>query len=265
MIGQERTANPRLNAKNLRDQTFPKVSSMQPPENLPESLDPYQYQHDNSVEDAGFSSNYHFPAMQSYSSSSFFPWEDQSDVTDTPQDRALAASRAHNEAEKRRRERINTHLDTLRSLLSCNSKTDKATLLAKVIQRVKELKQQSSEINQLEAFPSEADEITVVPGDDSGGCDGRLILKASLCCNDRIDLIPDLIEMLKSLGLSPLKAEMITFGGRMRNVMIVTGEKGRSEDHGHQTVQFLREALASLVQHSNFKAGERSKRRKVFG
>lgn len=38
------------------------------------------------------------------------------------EDRAVAAMRNHKEAEKRRRERINSHLDKLRTLLPCNSK-----------------------------------------------------------------------------------------------------------------------------------------------
>jgi len=38
------------------------------------------------------------------------------------QDKALAALRNHKEAEKRRRERINAHLNKLRTLLPCNSK-----------------------------------------------------------------------------------------------------------------------------------------------
>jgi len=53
-------------------------------------------------------SNYHF---------------ERSVITDmTPEDRALAALKNHKEAEKRRRERINSHLDKLRGLLPCNSK-----------------------------------------------------------------------------------------------------------------------------------------------
>jgi hypothetical protein len=44
-------------------------------------------------------------------------------------DRALAASRNHREAEKRRRERIKSHLDRLRSVLSCDPKAQ-TTLLS---------------------------------------------------------------------------------------------------------------------------------------
>ncbi|AES81173.2 helix loop helix DNA-binding domain protein [Medicago truncatula] len=68
--------------------------------------------------------------QQSFCSSSdnnnnyYHPFE-VSEITDTPsqQDRALAALKNHKEAEKRRRERINSHLDHLRTLLPCNSKT----------------------------------------------------------------------------------------------------------------------------------------------
>ncbi|KAJ4865843.1 Transcription factor bHLH106 [Raphanus sativus] len=59
----------------------------------------------------------------------------------------LLLLRNHKEAERRRRERISSHLNKLRNVLSCNYKTDKATLLAKVVQRVKELKQQTLEIS----------------------------------------------------------------------------------------------------------------------
>ncbi|XP_050228644.1 transcription factor bHLH106 [Mercurialis annua] len=201
---------------------------------------------------------YSLPTLCSSSSSSYhnYPLEG-SVITDmTPQDKALAALRNHKEAEKRRRERINSHLDKLRALLPCNSKTDKASLLAKVVERVRELKQQTSQIPELDSFPSETDEISVLCGEYSS--EGQLIFKASLCCEDRAHLLPDLIEILKSLHLKTVRAEMVSLGGRMRNVLIIAAEK----DHSVESVHFLQNALKSLLERSN--SSDRSKRRRVF-
>lgn len=195
----------------------------------------------------------------SSSSNNCYPLE-LSEITDalSQQDRALAAMKNHKEAEKRRRERINSHLNELRTLLPCNSKTDKASLLAKVVQRLKELKQQTSEITELETLPSETDEITVLStgGDYGGAGDGRLIFKASLCCEDRSDLIPDLIEILNSLHLKTLKAEMVTVGGRTRNVLVVAADK----NHSIESINFLQNSFKSLLERSN--SSDRSKRRR---
>lgn len=121
---------------------------------------------------------------------------------------------------------------------------------------MKELKQQTLEISELETLPSETDEITVISGDYSH--DGRLIFKASLCCEDRSDLLPELIEILKSLHLKTLKAEMATLGGRIRNVLIVAADK----DHSIESVHFLQNALKSLIERSN--SNDRSKRRRIL-
>ncbi|GMY19579.1 transcription factor bHLH106 [Fagus crenata] len=211
----------------------------------------------------GFPSQYsscdQFPGGMppSFCETSYYPLDVSGLMSDTPpQDRALAALKNHKEAEKRRRERINSHLDKLRGLLPCNSKTDKASLLAKVVQRVKELKEQTLEITELEALPSETDEITVLSGDYTS--DGRLIFKASLCCEDRTDLMPDLIEILKSLHLKTLRAEMATLGGRIRNVLIVAADK----DHSIESVHFLQNALKSLLERSS--SSDRSKRRRIL-
>ncbi|MED6209150.1 hypothetical protein PIB30_052020 [Stylosanthes scabra] len=173
------------------------------------------------------------------------------------QDRALAALRNHKEAEKRRRERINSHLARLRTLLPCNSKTDKASLLAKVVQRLKELKQQTSQIiTEFETLPSETDEITVLA---DAAAHGGLIFKASLCCEDRSDLIPDLIEILKSLHLKTLRAEMATLGGRTRNVLVVAADK---EHNSIESIHFLQNSLKSLLERSG--SSDRSKRRRAM-
>ena len=39
-----------------------------------------------------------------------------------PEEKAIAALKSHSEAERRRRERINAHLDTLRTLFPCREK-----------------------------------------------------------------------------------------------------------------------------------------------
>lgn len=125
-----------------------------------------------------------------------------------------------------------------------------------VVQRVKELKQQASDISAIEMLPSETDEITVLSCDYS--IDGKLIFKASMCCEDRPDLLPELIEILRSLNLKMLRAEMATLGGRVRNILMVTADK----DQSVESVHFLQNALKSLLERSD--SGERLKRRRVM-
>ncbi|KAB5538250.1 hypothetical protein DKX38_015783 [Salix brachista] len=177
--------------------------------------------------------------------------------------KALAASKSHSEAERRRRERINNHLAKLRSLLPsttkviptlscmklimfpCLSQTDKASLLAEVIHHVKELKRQTTLIAETSPVPTEIDELTVDTADE----DGKFVIKASLCCEDRPDLLPDLIKTLKALRLRTLKAEITTLGGRVKNVLFITGEEdssGDSNDHQQQLQEPLQYSISSI-------------------
>lgn len=136
--------------------------------------------------------------------------------------KALAASKSHSEAERRRRERINTHLANLRSILPNTTKTDKASLLAEVIQHMKELKRQTSLITDTSQLPTECDDLTV----DSTYNDeeGNLMIRVSFCCEDRTELMHDIITALKSLHLRTLKAEIATVGGRIKNVLFLSRE-----------------------------------------
>ncbi|KAG4997966.1 hypothetical protein JHK85_029405 [Glycine max] len=182
--------------------------------------------------------------------------------------KALAASKSHSEAERRRRERINNHLAKLRSLLPSTTKfrgqlarKNKASLLAEVIQHVKELKRQTSVIAETSPVPTEADELTVV---DEADEDGNSVIKASLCCEDRSDLFPELIKTLKALRLRTLKAEITTLGGRVKNVLFITGEEadsssGSTEDHSHHhhqqqqqqyCINSIQEALKAVMEKS---------------
>nr|TKV96868.1 hypothetical protein SEVIR_9G457832v2 [Setaria viridis] len=147
---------------------------------------------------------------------------------------------------------------------ACNVhvQTDKASLLAEVIQHVKELKRQTSEITEEACpLPTESDELTV---DASSDEDGRLVVRASLCCDDRADLLPDLIRALKALRLRALKAEITTLGGRVKNVLVITGDdsaatgcEGAAADDDQQeeapmspqhTVASIQEALRAVME-----------------
>ncbi|KAA8529216.1 hypothetical protein F0562_033985 [Nyssa sinensis] len=169
--------------------------------------------------------------------------------------KALAASKSHSEAERRRRERINNHLAKLRSLLPSTTKTDKASLLAEVIQHVKELKRQTSLIAESSPVPTEIDELTVDATDE----DGKFVIKASLCCEDRSDLLPDLIKTLKALRLRTLKAELTTLGGRVKNVLFITGEEDsncsdqqeQQQQQQQYSISSIQEALKAVMEKTN--------------
>ncbi|OWM75806.1 hypothetical protein CDL15_Pgr009450 [Punica granatum] len=176
--------------------------------------------------------------------------------------KALAASKSHSEAERRRRERINNHLAKLRSLLPSTTKTDKASLLAEVIQHVKELKRQTSLIAETSPIPTEIDELMVDTSDE----DGKFLIKASICCEDRPDLLPDLIKTLKAMRLRTLKAEITTLGGRVKNILFITGEEDLSSnssgDHQQSPQQYsissIQEALKAVVEKAGGNGDESS-------
>lgn len=129
-----------------------------------------------------------------------------------------------------------------------------------MIQHVKELKRQTSVIAETSPVPTETDELTV--DDASSDEDGRFIIKASLCCEDRSDLLPDLIKTLKALRLRTLKAEITTLGGRVKNVLFITGDEDSSagaddeddddEDQDQPTHQYcissIQEALKAVIE-----------------
>ncbi|KAI7739316.1 hypothetical protein M8C21_029383 [Ambrosia artemisiifolia] len=172
-----------------------------------------------------------------------------------------SASINHKEAEKRRRERINFHLNRLRNILPCNSKTDKATLLAKVVERLRELKQSTLEMDYHESIPSETDEITVISLRNNVN-DKRVIIKATMCCDeDRSDLLADMLQTLGSMQLSPVKVEIVAVGGRIRNIVMVECDCQR--DECGELVQCVREALSCLVS-STLGSNQSSKRRRMM-
>ncbi|XP_071735375.1 transcription factor bHLH30-like [Rutidosis leptorrhynchoides] len=158
----------------------------------------------------------------------------EDNVTTTAEEKAAAASNRHSEAERRRRKRINGHLSTLRSLLPNTVKSDKASLLAEVVRRVKELKNVAAELksrsmeqsdetiqnNEYCMIPSENDELVLTYiGEDSST--KKIMIKARMCCEDRADLIGELTRGLGLMHAKLVRAEIGTVGGRIKCVLWV--------------------------------------------
>jgi hypothetical protein len=168
------------------------------------------------------------------------------------EEKAMAALKNHCEAERRRRERINSNLDTLRGLVPSSEKMDKATLLAEVISQVKLLKKTATEASKGTLIPTDSDEVTVEPYDNGAG-NGTLSFRASLCCDYRPELLTELKQALEALQLNIVWAEMSTLEGRLKNVFIVTN-KGRATtaEACKILVSSVHEALKSVVDKASY-------------
>ncbi|RWR86486.1 transcription factor bHLH30-like protein [Cinnamomum micranthum f. kanehirae] len=160
--------------------------------------------------------------------------------------KAKEALKNHSEAERRRRERINTHLSTLRSLLPTTGKMDKASLLAEVISQVKELKRHAAEISKGSNVPSDVDEVRVEP-DNDGTNKGSFSIKASLSCEDRPELLSDLKETLHALRMKTVRAEISSLGGRVKNVFVMTCEGHVNDVDRRSFASSVHQALKAVL------------------
>ncbi|KAK4421174.1 Transcription factor [Sesamum alatum] len=165
-----------------------------------------------------------------------------------PETKTIAALKSHSEAERRRRERINAHLATLRGLVPNNEKTDKATLLAEVISQVKQLRATARRASEGLHIPMDADEVHVEIVEHNGG-DGSFLLRASLCCDYRPDLLSDIRQAINDLHIQVLKSEICTLGGRVKTVFLVTtGERDKDGAAGLEVlVSSVRGALSKIL------------------
>ncbi|XWS12530.1 hypothetical protein CRYUN_Cryun37aG0097100 [Craigia yunnanensis] len=166
------------------------------------------------------------------------------------EEKVIAALKSHSEAERRRRERINAHLDTLRTLLPCREKMDKATLLGEVIRQVKELKKNATEASKGFLVPMDDDEVRVEPCDDEAT--GTFSFKASICCDYRPKLLTDLRQALDALPIKMVKTEISTLGSRLKNDFVFTGCRSTAHVDDAEARRFLacsiHQALNSVME-----------------
>ncbi|CAM8918560.1 unnamed protein product [Rhodiola kirilowii] len=139
-------------------------------------------------------------------------------VKKVSQVKSAEALKSHSDAERRRRERINAHLATLRGLVpSTIDKMDKAEILAEVITQVRQLKKRAIDATAGLLIPLDADEVRVQPLQDQ---EGTFCFKASICCNYRPDLLSDLKQAVNSLQLHTEQAEMSMLEGRVKSEFV---------------------------------------------
>ncbi|GMH12621.1 hypothetical protein Nepgr_014462 [Nepenthes gracilis] len=166
--------------------------------------------------------------------------------------KTAAALKNHSEAEKRRRERINGHLATLRSLVPGASQMDKASLLAKVINHLKGLKKNAAEAMGGLIIPLDADEVIIEELSDVSDRTGFSI-KASICCDYRCEILSDLRQALDSLHLRMVSAEIATLNGRMKNIFVMTAFEEAAaiediEDYKYLSSSCVHQALKSVLE-----------------
>ncbi|PKI70763.1 hypothetical protein CRG98_008855 [Punica granatum] len=187
-------------------------------------------------------------------------------------EKALAALKSHSEAERRRRERINSHLATLRGLVPCTEKMDKATLLAEVINQVKKLKSNAIKATEGLLIPMDADEVNVELCKDETG-DGSFSLRASICCEYRPTLLSEIRKAFEALPLKPVKAEISAVGSRLKNIFIFTSQRCTGDgdlEEGQHHIESVRYALNLILEKapdsSEYcpRSTPPSKRRRVF-
>ncbi|KAE8673296.1 Basic helix-loop-helix DNA-binding superfamily protein, putative isoform 2 [Hibiscus syriacus] len=175
------------------------------------------------------------------------------------EEKAIAALRSHSEAERRRRERINAHLDTLRTILPTGKKMDKATLLGEVVAQLKQLKKNATEASKGFLVPMDDDEVRVdACDDDDGEAIGTCRFKASICCDYRPELLTDLRRALDTLPVKMVKAEISTLGSRLRNDFVFIGFRTAAGADDAEVREYLarsiRQAMSSVLEKASLSA-----------
>ncbi|KAJ9670226.1 hypothetical protein PVL29_026648 [Vitis rotundifolia] len=173
--------------------------------------------------------------------------------------RAMEARDKHRVAERDRRKRTNCHYSTLRNLLPNATKLPKASVLARVIRRLTELREAAAELwtrdegdgTEELLFPGETNELRLgrCEGEGEGEVEGEGgVVKAMLNCEDRAELLSEVSTAVRSVGGRVVRAEMVTVGGWTKCLLWVHGL-------GQDGLEALRRALKVVVDRPSFFCG----------
>ncbi|KAA0055027.1 hypothetical protein IC582_004564 [Cucumis melo] len=199
------------------------------------------------------------------SSNEFFPSFSSPSEGIIVEDRAASASKSHSQAEKRRRDRINAQLATLRKLIPKSDKMDKAALLGSAIDQVKDLKRKAMEASKNMTVPTDMDEVTIDSTMVEDNSSNNIAIKVSVSCDDRPELLTELIQVIKGLKLTTIRADMASVGGRIKSILILCnkdGEKSVCLNTVQQSLKLVLSRMSSSSTASTYRI--RSKRQRFF-
>ncbi|GAB2226123.1 hypothetical protein Drorol1_Dr00021915 [Drosera rotundifolia] len=141
-----------------------------------------------------------------------------------------------NKNERNRMKGLNGHIDTFRSLFPYLIKKDKASVLGELVRQLKVLNKRVVDMRSAVGKMAEASHGGGVSGvaagillpDDTNNANVRRadqadasLLIATLSCEDRGNLIPDIITAPGSANGRVIRAEMATVGGRVKTKLWV--------------------------------------------
>jgi hypothetical protein len=159
------------------------------------------------------------------------------------------------------------------------AQSDKASLLAEVVQHVKRLRKEADDVanrhneessascsgepgsvdstegGETWPFPGESDEATVSYFGEEEGEPKRM--KVTVCCEDRPGLNRDLTKAIQSVRARPVRAEVMTVGGRTKSVIVVEwcegkGGGGGGDGREEKEVEALERGLKAVIENRAF-------------
>lgn len=120
---------------------------------------------------------------------------------------------------------------------------DKASLLAEVINQVKELQEQTRHVSKGLLIPFDVDELIVEPLHNESK-NGFITFKVTLCCDFRSNIFSDLKHGIRSLNLNTLHVEISTLGGRVKTLFILVS---RNNEAAENLSKIIYQTLSSVV------------------
>ncbi|CAA0813994.1 Transcription factor bHLH51 [Striga hermonthica] len=165
--------------------------------------------------------------------------------------KTTAALRRHSEAERRRRGRINAHLQILRDLVGAEEKMDKATLLGEVVNQLKQLKRAVKQSTEGLNIPIDTDDVNIeiLETHDNDVVNGLFYIKASICCDYGPELFSGLRQAIIDLPVRLCGCKISTLGGRVKIIFLI--DKGEKEEDSEFVATSLRVVLCDIMKKSS--------------